>query len=35
VSDFEEKYYPIQKPSLVDVIKLRMAEMNLNQKKNI
>jgi HTH-type transcriptional regulator/antitoxin HigA len=35
VSDFEEQYYPIQKPSLVDVIKLRMAEMNLNQKKNI
>ncbi|WP_026777581.1 type II toxin-antitoxin system HigA family antitoxin [Polaribacter sp. Hel_I_88] len=33
VSDFEEQYYPIQKPSLVDVIKLRMAEMNLNQKK--
>lgn len=33
VSDFEEKYYPIKKPSLIEVIKLRMAEMNLNQKR--
>lgn len=33
VADFEEQYYPVKKPSLVEVIKLRMAEMGLNQKR--
>jgi HTH-type transcriptional regulator / antitoxin HigA len=33
VADYEERNYPIQKPSLVDVIKLRMVEMGLNQKR--
>ena len=33
VADYEEKYYPVQAPSLVEVIKLRMFEMGLSQKK--
>src|SRR5690606_27395133 len=33
VADYEERTYPILKPSLVEVIKLRMAEMGLNQKR--
>lgn len=33
VADYEERAYPILKPSLVEVIKLRMAEMGLNQKR--
>lgn len=33
VAEYEEQYYPIKKPSLIDVIKLRMVEMGLNQKK--
>ncbi|MDQ7916922.1 XRE family transcriptional regulator [Mesonia sp. MT50] len=33
VADYEERTYPVNKPSLVEVIKLRMAEMNLNQKR--
>ncbi|MEI8086676.1 MAG: helix-turn-helix domain-containing protein [Paludibacter sp.] len=33
VADYEEEYFPIQAPSLVDVIKLRMYEMNLTQLK--
>lgn len=33
VADYEERAYPVKKPSLVDVIKLRMAEMGLNQKR--
>lgn len=33
VSDYEETYYPIKKPSLIDVIKLRMYEMGLTQAK--
>ncbi|MEX0813826.1 MAG: helix-turn-helix domain-containing protein [Chitinophagales bacterium] len=33
VADFEEKYHPVKKPTLADVIKLRMAEMGLNQKR--
>ncbi len=32
VADYEERAYPVKKPSLVEVIKLRMAEMDLNQK---
>lgn len=30
---YEKEHYKIEKPSLVDVIKLRMYEMNLTQKK--
>ncbi len=30
VADYEERSYPVKKPSLVEVIKLRMAEMGLN-----
>ena len=33
VADYEELHYPVKTPSLVEVIKLRMAEMDLNQKK--
>ena len=33
VADYEERTYPVQKPSLVEVVKLRMAEMGLNQKR--
>lgn len=32
VSEYEEQYFTIEKPSLVDVIKLRMEEMEINQK---
>ena len=31
VADYEDEHYPIKSPSLVDVIKLRMYEMGLNQ----
>lgn len=31
VSDYEDEHYPITKPSLVEVMKLRMYEMGLNQ----
>ncbi|MDR1974072.1 MAG: helix-turn-helix domain-containing protein [Bacteroidales bacterium] len=33
VADYEEKHYPVKNPQLVDVMKLRMYEMNLNQTK--
>ena len=33
VAEYEETYFPIEKPSLVSVIKLRMAENGLNQKR--
>ena len=33
VADYEERTYPVKKPSLVEVIKMRMAEMGLNQKR--
>lgn len=33
VADYEERHYPVKKPSLVEVVKLRMAEMGLNQKR--
>ena len=32
VADFEEENFPLEVPSLVDVIKLRMFELNLKQK---
>ncbi len=33
VADYEEIYYPISEPTLPDVIKLRMYEMDLTQEK--
>lgn len=33
VEEYEDEYYPIKVPSLVDVIKLRMYEMGINQAK--
>jgi Predicted transcription regulator containing HTH domain len=33
VADFSDEHYSIGEPSLVDVLKLRMFEMNINQKK--
>ena len=33
VSEYEDEHYLIRQPSLVDVIKLRMYEMGLNQSK--
>ncbi|WP_299064651.1 helix-turn-helix domain-containing protein [uncultured Polaribacter sp.] len=32
VADYEEQNYPITKPSLTEVVKLRMLELGLNQK---
>jgi len=32
VAEYEERYYPVKKPSLAAVIRLRMAEMNISQK---
>ena len=31
VADYEDVHYPISKPSLIDVLKLRMFEMGLTQ----
>lgn len=31
VADYEDIHYPISKPSLIEVLKLRMYEMGLNQ----
>ena len=31
VSEYEDVYFPIQCPSLIDILKLRMYEMGLNQ----
>lgn len=33
VEEYEEVHYPIGKPSLVDIIKLRLYEMGINQTK--
>lgn len=33
VADYEEQNHPVKKPALSDVVKLRMAEMGLNQKR--
>ena len=33
VADYEEEYFPVKAPRLVEVIKLRMYEMNLTQLK--
>ena len=32
VADYEERHYPIEPPTLTEMIRLRMAEMNLSQK---
>ena len=31
VADYDEEYYPVGKPSLIEVLKLRMYEMELTQ----
>ncbi|WHF51120.1 helix-turn-helix transcriptional regulator [Chryseobacterium gotjawalense] len=33
VADYEEKYFPVEKPSLKEILKLRMFEMDINQVK--
>lgn len=33
VEEYEDEHYPVKAPSLVDVIKLRMYEMGINQAK--
>ncbi len=33
VADYEENYFPVKKPTLIDTMKLRMFERGLNQKK--
>lgn len=33
MEEYEEVHYPIKNPSLVDIIKLRMYEMGVNQVK--
>ncbi len=33
VADYEEEHFPVASPSLIEVIKLRMFERNLNQLK--
>ena len=33
VAEYEEEYYPIEKPSLASIIRLRMAELKISQKK--
>ena len=32
MTDYEEIHYPIEPPTLTEMIRLRMAEMNLSQK---
>ena len=31
VADYEDEHYPIKKPTLIDILKLRMFEMGLSQ----
>ena len=33
VADFEEIYFPVKKPTLIETMKLRMYELGLNQKR--
>ena len=33
VAEYEESNYPIEKPTLPEIIRLRMAELSINQKK--
>lgn len=32
VADYDDEHYPIRKPSLSDILRLRMYEMNLTKK---
>ncbi|GHV55141.1 hypothetical protein FACS1894181_18880 [Bacteroidia bacterium] len=32
VADYEEEYYPVPAPTLIDTIKLRMSERDITQK---
>jgi len=32
IEDYEDRYYPIEAPDPIEAIKIRMEEMNLNQK---
>lgn len=32
IEDYEDRYYPIEPPDPIEAIKIRMEEMNLNQK---
>jgi len=32
IEDYEDRYYPIETPDPIEAIKIRMEEMNLNQK---
>lgn len=32
IEDYEDQYYPIEAPDPIEAIKIRMEEMNLNQK---
>lgn len=32
VADYEDEHFPIKKPTLIDILKLRMFEMGLTQK---
>jgi len=33
VAEYEEQYYPVSKPTLIEIIRLRMAELGISQKK--
>jgi len=33
VSEYEDEHYPIKPPSLIDILKLRMYDMGINQTK--
>ena len=33
VEEYEDRHYPIEQPSMIDVMKLRMYEMGINQNK--
>jgi len=33
IANYEEQNYPVKKPSLTEVVKLRMVELGLNQKR--
>lgn len=33
VAEYEEQYYPVKKPTLPEIIRLRMAELKISQKR--
>lgn len=33
VAEYEEQYYPVSKPTLTEIIRLRMAELGISQRK--